>query len=68
MLMMNAGYEGPLIFHPHPCTPAVRRQRWVDLCGSEASVIYTVSSKIARLHGETLSQDKTNKQTNKNKR
>lgn len=57
MIMMNVGYEGVIFL-----IPAVRRQRHVDFCDSEASVVYSVSSKIARLHDKTWSQNKT-KQT-----
>jgi hypothetical protein len=41
-----------------------RRQRQVDLCEFEVSLMYTVGSRTARLHRETLSQTKQ-KQTNK---
>jgi hypothetical protein len=41
--------------------PALRRQRQVDLCESEASLVYRVSCRLARAtHRETLSR-KTNK-------
>lgn len=38
--------------------PAVRRQRQVDLCKFEASLVYRVSSRPPGLHRETLSQEK----------
>lgn len=42
-----------------PLIPTIRRQRQVDLCQSKSSLIYTVSSRIAReLHGETLKANK----------
>jgi hypothetical protein len=31
-----------------PLTPALRRQRQVDLCGFEASLVYRASSRTAR--------------------
>ena len=31
-----------------PLIPALRRQRWVDLCEFAASLVYRVSSRIAR--------------------
>lgn len=31
-----------------PLVPAMRRQRWVDLCASEASLVFRVSFRSAR--------------------
>jgi hypothetical protein len=54
------------------CTPlisALKRQRLVDFCEFKASWVYTVSSKIARIHNEILSlkKKKKNRTTTKTK-
>ena len=41
--------------------PAFRRQRQVDLCELDASLVYRVSSKIARATGRKLASKKQNK-------
>jgi hypothetical protein len=42
-----------------PLIPAVERQRQMDLCEFEASLVYIESSRTARrLHSDTLSQTK----------
>jgi hypothetical protein len=40
---------------PTPANPAFRKQRQVDLCELEASLVYKASSRPARLHRETMS-------------
>ena len=35
--------------------PVERRLRQADLCESEASLVYIVSSRTARVHNETMS-------------
>jgi hypothetical protein len=37
-----------------PLILELRRQRQVDLCEFEASLVYRVSSRTAELHSETL--------------
>jgi hypothetical protein len=52
-----------------PLIPALRRQRQVDLCEFEASLVYTASSRTARVtqRNSVLEKNKTQKQTNENK-
>ena len=45
-----------------PLIPALRRQRQIDLCKSEASLVYRVSSRIAKGFTENpVSKNKTNR-------
>jgi len=45
-----------------PLIPAIRKQRQIDLCVFEASLVYRMSSKTpGLLHRETLSQKKKRK-------
>jgi hypothetical protein len=50
--------------------PAPRRQRQVDLCESEASLVYTASSRTAKATQRNLDskQNKTKQNKNKNKK
>ena len=40
----------------------LRRQRWAELCGFEASLVYTVNSRTARGTKRNPDLKKTNKQ------
>ena len=49
-----------------PLIPALGRQRQVDLCEFEASLVYRVSSRTARAtQRNPVSKTKTNQPTNK---
>jgi hypothetical protein len=53
-----------------PLIPTLGRQRQVDLCELEASLVYRVSSRVARAtHRNPVLKNKAqNKQTNNNKK
>jgi hypothetical protein len=48
-----------------PLIPTLQRERQVDLCELEASLVYRVSSRTARAIERNLVSKQTNKQTNK---
>jgi hypothetical protein len=45
------GQEGTVV--ATSLVPALRKQRQVDLCEFKTSLVYTVSSRTEKLHGET---------------
>ena len=48
-----------------PLIPALRRQRQLDLCEFEASLVYRVSSSTVKATQRNVVSKQTNKQTNK---
>ena len=61
--IVSAGWEGHM-----PLIPALRKQKQVDLCEFEVSLVYIASSRTARaIEGDPVSKNKTkqNKTTQK---